>query len=105
MAIDGGTAPILRDAALRAAPQDEAEASHSRAYQRLRRPFLMLALEGRGDLAHEAVHLFLHLRMRLHADIEVEDDLGETGGLDLLESVGDLGGRAEQTRIFGQVLG
>src|SRR3981081_340891 len=100
MAIDGGIASILRDAARRAAPQDEGGASHSRAYRRLRRSLLMLSFEGRRDLAHEAVHLFLHLRMRLHADVEVEDHLGKAGGLDLLERVGDLGVRAERHTVL-----
>ena len=59
---------------------------------RLRRPPLVGAVERRGDLAHEAVHLVFDLHMRLEPHVEVEDDLGKACGLDLFESVGDLGG-------------
>ena len=37
----------------------------------------------RRHLAHEAVHLLLHQGMRLLAVVEVEDHLGDAGGLDL----------------------
>src|SRR5215469_720442 len=41
------------------------------------------------DLGHEALHRVFDLRVRLQTDIEIEDDLIETGGLDLLQGVGD----------------
>src|ERR1051326_9511567 len=71
----------------------------------LRRALLVLALERGRHLAHEAVHLLLHLRVRLHADVEIEDHFGEAGRFDLLERVGDLRRRTEQDRVLGQVLG
>ena len=45
--------------------------------------------KGGRDLAHEAVHLLLDLAVRLQADIEIEDDLVEARGLDLLQGLGD----------------
>ena len=60
--------------------------------------------KGGRDFGHEAGHLVLDLRMRLQADIEVEDDLVETGRLDLFQRVGDLRRRAEQHRVLAQVL-
>lgn len=51
----------------------------------------MRAREGRRHLPHEAVHLVLDLRVRLEAEIEVEDHLVEAGRLDLaLERIDDL---------------
>src|SRR5437588_11332614 len=44
--------------------------------------------EGGRDFGHKARHLVLDLRVRLQADIEIEDDLVETGGLHLFQSVG-----------------
>src|SRR5687767_944634 len=58
----------------------------------------------RGDLAHEAGHFVLDLSMRFQADVEVEDDFGETRRLDLLQGLGHARGRTDQNRIFGQVL-
>src|SRR5215470_12127211 len=49
----------------------------------LRRARLRRARECRRDVAHEAIHLLLHLRVRLEADVEVEDHLVEPCGLDL----------------------
>ncbi|MDE2165174.1 MAG: hypothetical protein KGJ66_02395 [Alphaproteobacteria bacterium] len=49
--------------------------------------------------------LVLHLLVRLQADVEIEDHLAESGGLDLLQRVGDLLRGAQQHRILGQVLG
>src|SRR5262249_28008940 len=66
---------------------------------------LMSSLERRSHLAHEALHLFFRLRVRLQADVEVEDHLREAGGLDLLQRVGDLRGRADEHRVLGEVLG
>src|SRR5262249_35068183 len=51
---------------------------------------LMSSLERRSHLAHEALHLFFHLRVRLQAAVEVEDHLREAGGLDLRQRVGHL---------------
>ena len=51
----------------------------------------MLAFEIDGDFTHEAVHLLLHLRVWLHADVEVENHLGEARSLDLLQRGGDAG--------------
>jgi hypothetical protein len=42
------------------------------------------------DFCHEPRHLVLDLRMRLQADIKVEDHLVKAGGPDLLQSLGDL---------------
>ncbi len=42
-----------------------------------------LAAERWRDLGHEARHLVLHARVRLQAEIEVEDHLVEAGALDL----------------------
>src|SRR5262245_38285275 len=49
----------------------------------LRRSLLMRTVEGSRHFAHEAVHLLLHLRVRLEADVEIEDHLGEARRLDL----------------------
>ena len=56
------------------------------------------------NFGHEPRHLVLDLRVRLEADIEIEDDLIKPGLFDLLQGVGYLGGRAEQDRILGQIL-
>ena len=54
-------------------------------------------LEGRRHFGHEAGHLVLHLRVRLQADVEVEDHLGETRGLDLLQRLGDAAAEPSST--------
>src|SRR5437899_3188093 len=33
---------------------------------------LVRAFKGRRDIAHEAIHLLLHLRMRLQSDVEIK---------------------------------
>jgi hypothetical protein len=43
--------------------------------------------------------------MRLEADIEVENDLGEARFFHLVKSFGDGGGRTQKDGIFRQVLG
>ena len=43
------------------------------------------ACERRRDFGHEARHLVLDLIVRLQPDVEVEDHLGESGRLDLLQ--------------------
>src|SRR5689334_3017316 len=43
-------------------------------------PLPVLALEMRRDLLHKAVHLLLHQAVRLVADVEVEDHLGDAAG-------------------------
>ena len=64
--------------------------AYARRAPALRRlPLFVLARKGRRDVAHEAVHLFFHLRVRLQADIEIENDLVEAGGLDLFQHLGD----------------
>jgi len=51
--------------------------------------------KGRSDLGHEPRHFVFDLGMRLQADIEIEDDLVEPGGLDLLQGLYDLGRLAQ----------
>jgi len=41
--------------------------------------------KGRGDINHEVRHLVLNLGIRLQTDVEIEDDLVETGCLDIYE--------------------
>ncbi len=65
----------------------------------------MGAVEGGGDLAHESVHLVLHLLVRLEAHVEIEDHLGEPGGLDFLQAVDDALGRADQHGVVSEILG
>ena len=43
--------------------------------------------KGGGNFGDEPRHLVLDLRVRLQADIEVEDDLVEAGGLDLFQGL------------------
>src|SRR2546421_2819433 len=64
----------------------------------------VLALEVGRDLLHEAVHLLLHQRMRLVADVEVEDHLFDARLLDFLQRLDDLLRRAEEDRAIGEVL-
>src|SRR5260221_7818284 len=64
----------------------------------------MLALEVGCDLFHEPVHLLLDHRMRLVADVEVEDHFLDAAFLHLLQRLDDLFRRAEQDRALGQVL-
>src|SRR5215831_1435541 len=59
----------------------------------------------RRDLLHEALHLLFHLSVRLQADVEIENHLLEACGLHLFQGVYDLSRRAQQDRVFGQVLG
>src|SRR5262249_1948468 len=59
---------------------------HDRCLGRL---LLVRAVEGGCDLRHEAVHLVLHLLVRLEADVEVKDHLRKSGGLHLLERIHD----------------
>ena len=61
---------------------------------RSRRVTFVLAVECQSDIAHEAIHLFLYLRVGFHANVEVEDHLREAGGFDLLEHVRDVRRRA-----------
>ena len=42
--------------------------------------------------------------MGFHADVEVEDHLRKAGGLDLLEHVRDVRGRAQQNRVICEIL-
>lgn len=53
--------------------------------------FTRVLREGRCDFPHEAGHLVLDLVVRLEADGNVEDHLGDPGCLNLLQAVGDLG--------------
>src|SRR3981081_3501312 len=59
------------------------------------RPSLVRAVESGRDLAHEAIHLVLYLLVRLEPDVEIEDHLGEAGGLHLFQGVDDALGRAQ----------
>src|SRR5262249_16491127 len=63
------------------------------------------ALEGRRHLPHEPIHLLLNLRMRLQADVEVENYLGETGWLYFFQRVDNLTRRAHEDRVLGQIFG
>ena len=51
--------------------------------------------EGGCDIRHEPRHFVFDLRVRLKADVEVEDYLVETRRLDLFQGVGDLSGGTE----------
>src|SRR6266545_7124129 len=66
---------------------------------------LVGAVKGGRHLAHEARHLVLHLLVRLEPDVEVENYLGESGGLHFLQGVRDPLRRAQQHRVLRQVLG
>ena len=52
------------------------------------RSIALLPERGR-DLAHEARHIVLDLRVRLHPHVEVEDHFGEACRLDLFQRLGD----------------
>jgi len=55
-------------------------------------------------LGHEPRHFVFDLGMRFQADIEIEDDLVEIGGLDLLQGQSDPRRRAHQNRILSRIL-
>src|SRR5712692_895177 len=56
------------------------------------------------DLVHEAMHLLLDQRVRLVADVEVQDHLLDAAFLHLLQRLDDLLRPAEQDRTLGKVL-
>ena len=64
---------------------------------------LVLALEMGGDLVHEFGHLVLDHAVRFGAHVEIEDYLGDAGGLHLFQSVDDFLGAADENRLGGQV--
>ena len=48
--------------------------------------------KSRSDFLGKPVHLFLDHRVRFAADIEIQNDLVDAGGLDLFQAVDDLRG-------------
>src|SRR5260370_33867894 len=65
----------------------------------------MLAAESRRDIFHEARHLVLHLGVRLESNIEIEDDLLESGSFDFLQRLRYLSWRTEQHGVLSKILG
>ena len=65
----------------------------------------MLAFETDATSRMKAVHSLLHFLVRLHPDVEVENDLCKPRGLDFLQYIHDALRIAEQYRIFGELLG
>src|SRR6185436_1698163 len=80
-------------------------AKSSRPSRRCSRAKSTIGLELRRDLGHEAGHLVLHARVRLEAEIEIEDHLVEACALDLgLQRVGNLCRRTDKHGAVGEIL-